>query len=231
MMTDNMDFNAEMATEYDKGVRRTLPTYDSLFRLVQAYFRKHIEQDANLLIVGAGGGTELAILGPTNPQWTFTAVDPAIPMLDLARDKAQRLQLTSRVEFIEGTIEDVETDNPYDAATFMLVLHFIQDDAEKIQQLISIRKRLNPGAPFVLATMHGDQHSAEFDELFSLWKAYWLDTTNLTEVEVNEMETTVRGLSFIPEEKIVAMLREAGFGNIAKFFTTNMFGGWVCRAV
>lgn len=226
-----MDFNAKMATEYDKGVRRTLPTYDSLFRLVQAYFRKHIENNADVLIVGAGGGTELAILGPQNTQWTFTAVDPAAPMLDLARDKAQRLQLTERVEFIEGTIDDVQTDTLYDAATFMLVLHFIQDDAEKIQQLKRIRQRLKPGAPFVLATMYGNPKSAEFDELFLLWKAYWLDTTDLTGEEVDEMETTVRGLSFIPEEKIVAMLRETGFGNIAKFFTTNMFGGWVCRAI
>ena len=44
------------------------------------------------------------------------------------------------------------------------------------------------------------------------------------------MEKTVRKVSFIPEEKIIAMLDEAGFGNIAKFFTTNMFGGWICRA-
>ena len=230
-MTNNMDFDEKMATEYDKGVRRTLPTYDSLFRLVQAYLRKHTETEADVLIVGAGGGTELAILGPENPQWTFTAVDPAAPMLDLARDKVQHLQLTERVEFIEGTIDNVKTDTFYDAATFMLVLHFMQDDAKKLQQLASIRERLKPGAPFVLATMYGNPDSTEFNELFLLWKAYWLDTTDLTAEEMDDMEATVRDLSFIPEEKIVDMLQEAGFGNIAKFFTTNMFGGWICRAI
>lgn len=226
-----MDFDVEMASEYDKGVRRTLPTYDALFRLVQTYLRKHTKKDADVLIVGAGGGTELAILGPKNPQWTFTAVDPAAPMLDLAKDKAQQLQLTERVKFIAGTIDDVETDNLYDAATFMLVLHFIQDDTEKLQQLTNIRKRLKTGAPFVLASMYGSPDNPEFDELFSLWKSYWLDATHLTEVEMEEMEMTVRSLSFIPEEKIVDMLQEAGFGNIAKFFTTNMFGGWICKAI
>ena len=226
-----MDFDEKMATEYDQGVRRTLPTYDSLFRLVQAYLRKHTETEADVLIVGAGGGTELAILGPENPQWTFTAVDPAAPMLDLARDKVQHLQLTERVEFIEGTIDNVKTDTFYDAATFMLVLHFMQDDAKKLQQLASIRERLKPGAPFVLATMYGNPDSTEFNELFLLWKAYWLDTTDLTAEEMDDMEATVRDLSFIPEEKIVDMLQEAGFGNIAKFFTTNMFGGWICRAI
>ena len=55
-MTDKMDFDEEMATEYDRGVRRTLPTYDPMFRLVQAYLRANIAQQANVLIVGAGGG-------------------------------------------------------------------------------------------------------------------------------------------------------------------------------
>lgn len=229
-MTNDMNFDHEMATEYDKGVRRTLPTYDALFRLVQAYFRHNIKKNSDVLIVGAGGGTELAILGPENPNWTFTAVDPAAAMLDLARDKAKHLQLLDRVNFIEGTIHNAPEKHLYDAATFMLVLHFIEDDAEKLHQLKEIRKRLKSGAPFVLASMYGNPDNPEFDELFALWKAYWLDTTNLTKDEVDEMEKTVRGLSFIPEEKILAMLKEAGFSSIAKFFTTNMFGGWTCKA-
>lgn len=229
-MTNKMNFDLETATEYDRGVRRTLPTYDALFRLVQAYFRKNITSESDILIVGAGGGSELALLGPQNPPWTFTAVDPAPAMLDLARDKVKTLQLTDRVRFVEGTIEDVDETQLYDAATFMLVLHFIEDDDVKLQQLKNIRSRLKSGAPFVLASMYGDPKSEEFDELFALWKAYWLDSTHLSEEEINEMEKTVRGLSFIPEEKILAMLKEAGFSNIAKFFTTNMFGGWICKA-
>lgn len=229
-MNKQMNFDATMATEYDRGIRRTLPTYDALFRLIQAYFRKNIEANSNLLIVGAGGGTELTTLGPENPGWAFTAVDPAPSMLDLARHKAEQVNLTDRVHFIEGTIDQVEATSLYDAATFMLVLHFIEDDAVKLQQLKSIRKRLKNGAPFVIAAMYGDRESEEFEELFALWKAYWCDTTNLSEAEVDEMEKTVRKLSFISEEKLVGMLGEAGFGHIAKFFTTNMFGGWICKA-
>ena len=62
-MTDKMEFDEEMATEYDKGVRRTLPTYDSMFKLVQTYPPANTAQQANVLIVGAGGGNELAMLG------------------------------------------------------------------------------------------------------------------------------------------------------------------------
>lgn len=229
-MPDKMEFNEEMATEYDKGVRRTLPTYNSMFRLVQTYLRAHTAHQAHVLVVGAGGGNELALFGPTNPEWSFTAVDPAPPMLDIARTKAAALQMADRVEFIKGTAEEVRVDNLHDAATCMLVLHFIADIQEKLRQLKAIRQRLKPGAPFVMATMYGNPDDPAFDELVALWKAYWLDSTSLTQQEMDEMETTVRTLSFIPEEEIVRLLSEAGFGKIAKFFTTNMFGGWICRA-
>lgn len=230
MMTNELNFNRETATEYDRGVRRTLPTYDALFRLMQAYFRQHIEEVSRVLIVGAGGGTELTTLGPANPNWTFTAVDPSQEMLTMARLKAEQLNLTDRVHFIEGLIDAVDETHLHDAATFMLVLHFIEDDAVKLQQLKNIRKHLKNGAPFVIAAMYGDRESEEFEALFALWKAYWLDTTNLSKEAVNDMAMTVRKLSFIPEEKIRALLTEAGFGSIAKFFTTNMFGGWICKA-
>ncbi|QBQ06995.1 class I SAM-dependent methyltransferase [Sporosarcina pasteurii] len=225
-----MNFDREMANEYDKGVRRTLPTYDALFRLVQTYLRNHVSNDAQILIVGAGGGNELAILAPQNPAWAFTAVDPSAPMLELAKQKAQQFELKNDLHFIKGTIDDVNSCAQYDAATFMLVLHFIEHDEEKLAQLKSIRERLSNGAPFIIATMFGNTESAEFKEQLALWKAYWLDSTDLTEEDVDEMEKAVRNLSFLPEEKIVNMLQEAGFGNIAKFFTTNMFGGWICKA-
>ena len=229
-MTDKMVFNEEMATEYDKGVRRTLPTYDSMFRLVQAYLRANTTPRPNVLVVGAGGGTELATFGTANPTWTFTAVDPAPSMLELARMKANQFNMADRVEFIEGTIDEVEGSQLHDAATCMLVLHFIADVDDKLRQLKSIRQRLKQGAPFVIATMFGNINDPAFDELFSLWKSYWLDTTNMTTAEMDEMEITVRQLSFIPEEEIVRLLQEAGFGKIAKFFSTNMFGGWICKA-
>lgn len=201
-----------------------------MFRLVQAFLRTNTDKHANVIVVGAGGGNELATLGPANPYWTFTAVDPAPPMLDFARMKAEHFKMTDRVEFIEGTVKEVEAGALFDAATCMLVLHFIADIDEKLQLLKKIRQHLTPGAPFVMATMYGDTTDPAFNELFSLWKAYWLDTTDLSTADVDDMEKTVRSLSFIPEEEIVGLLREAGFGNIAKFFTTNMFGGWVCKA-
>lgn len=229
-ITEKITFNNATATEYDRGIRRTLPTYDTLFRLVQAHFRKQLAENSELLIIGAGGGTELALLGPENPNWTFTAVDPSADMLDLARYKAKKCQIENQIHFIEGTLEEISQPSFYDAATLILVLHFIPNDEEKRTLLKQVHSHLKRGAPFVIATMFGNIESEVFNELINIWKAYWLDTTNLTEEKVNEMEKTIRNLSIMTEEKLQAMLKEAGFTRITKFFQTNMFGGWVCCA-
>ena len=42
-MKDDLEFDMEMAREYDKGIRRALPTYDALFRMVQSFFRANVK--------------------------------------------------------------------------------------------------------------------------------------------------------------------------------------------
>ncbi|MEH7009558.1 hypothetical protein V7087_01880 [Neobacillus niacini] len=36
-------------------------------------------------------------------------------------------------------------------------------------------------------------------------------------------------LSFLPEEQIKALLVEAGFKKVSRFFTTTFTGGWICH--
>lgn len=229
-MDEKLTFDVGTAAEYDRGIRRTFPTYDSLFRLIQAYLREKVDKKSDLLIVGGGGGSELALLGPNNPAWTFTVVDPAPAMLDMAKEKATHLQVTDQASFIEGTVHAVEEHVVFDAATMILVLHFIADDQEKLSQLQAIRKRLTKGAPFVLAAMYGDRDDPEFETLFQLWKAYWFDTTALSKEAIDDMAKTIQKLSFVPEQGIEDLLLRAGFGQVTKFFQTNMIGAWVCVA-
>ena len=48
----------EKARTYEQSTRISVPAYDTLFAVTQAYFRMHLgEQAASLLVVGAGGAT------------------------------------------------------------------------------------------------------------------------------------------------------------------------------
>lgn len=225
-----MEFDSKIAVEYDRGVRRTLPTYDSMMRLSQTFLRANLKEDASLLIVGGGGGNELKAFGPTNPEWTFTAVDPSASMLEVAKFKAEELGIADRVEFIHGTVMDVTGESSFDGATCLLVLHFIAEVGEKLALLKKVRSCLRRGSPFVLVSKCGDPNDPEFQMLVSLWKDYWLYTTNLPEEKVDELMKGTLTESSIPESEIRRLLEEAGFDRIANFFRTNHFAGWICYA-
>ena len=229
-MAGKMEFDASIAQEYDKGVRRTLPTYDPMMRLSQTFLRSNLNEDASLLVIGGGGGNELKAFGPANPGWRFAAVDPSKAMLEVAKVKTKELEMEDRVEFIHGTVTDVPAESVYDGATCLLVLHFIAEAEDKLALLKKVRSHLKPGSPFVLVSKVGDPALPEFKKLVSLWKNYWLDNTRMTEEKVEELMKGTLTESVIPEEKLRELLAEAGFHRIAHFFQTNHFGGWICHA-
>ncbi len=229
-MTERLTFDADTATEYDRGIRRTLPTYDGLVRLANTALRMHTKENAEVLVVGAGGGNELLEFAESNPTWSFTAADPSEPMLKEARDKVQGRFGTDRVTYVVGGAADIRAENLYDAASCLLVLHFIESDAAKLELLQEIRLRMKPGAPFVIASMAGERNDPSFDRLFGLWRQSWIDRSSLSEAQVLEMEKTVRALSFVSCEEIEGLLQEAKFGGITKFFQTTFFSAWMCVA-
>jgi len=228
-LKDDLEFDMEMAREYDKGIRRALPTYDALFRMVQSFLRANVKDGANILVVGAGGGNEIVTFGTANPTWYFAGVDPSEAMLEVAMQKAKNEGIEKRVTIHTGTVEEVIFNKKFDAATCLLVLHFVETKEEKLSLLKTVKENLSPGAPFVLVTMYGDQSQPEFDERMNLWKSIWLDLTNLTKEDVEGMEESVRELSFISSNEIENLLEQAGFDRVTQFFSTTLFGGWIAH--
>jgi len=227
MVKDDLEFDMEMAREYDKGIRRALPTYDAMFRMVQSFLRANVDDAANILVVGAGGGNEIVTFGKANPSWTFVGVDPSEAMLEVALQKAKNEGIEERVTIQTGTIEQVDLNGEFNGATCLLVLHFVETIEEKLSLLKTVKELLEPGSPFVLVTMYGDPSNPEFNERMNLWKSIWLDLTDLTLEDVEGMEESVRELSFIPSSEIEELLEKAGFERITQFFSTTLFGGWI----
>ena len=229
-MKDDLEFDMEMAREYDKGIRRALPTYDAMFRMVQSFLRAHVKDAANILVVGAGGGNEIVTFGKANPTWTFVGVDPSEAMLEVALQKAKNEGIDERVTIQTGTIEQVDLNEEFNGATCLLVLHFVETKEEKLSLLRTVNELLEPGSPFVLVTMYGDQSEPEFDVRMNLWKSIWLDLTDLTKDEVEGMEESVRELSFSSSTEIEGLLEQAGFERVTQFFSTTLFGGWIAHS-
>lgn len=145
------------------------------FAMVQSYFRSQLgEKAASLLVTGAGGGNELSAWGPSNPKWTFTGVDPSEEMIQIAKNKTVQLGLESRVRLIQGTIDDLPlSESKFDAASCILVLHFVDDVQVKLKLLRTIKDNLKSGAPFILVSAYGNRDDTELKDRLNVWKSFF----------------------------------------------------------
>jgi len=132
---------------YAAETPRKVPGLADLHRMATLLLAEKAPGAARILVVGAGGGLEIAAMAEARPAWRFTGVDPSPAMLDLARQAV--LPFTDRVELVTGTVDQAPP-VPFDGATCLLVLHFL-DRSERLRTLQAIRRRLKPGARIVIA--------------------------------------------------------------------------------
>jgi tRNA (cmo5U34)-methyltransferase len=223
------DFESDFGARYDRLVRTTIFGYESLFRMVLALVQTRLSVTARVLIVGSGTGAELITFGNLMPGWKLTGVDPSAQMIGLCQQKLNQEALSDRVQLHCGYAADLPAEQQYDAATLVLVMHFIPDDGAKLALLRSIADRLRPGASFVLIDHHGDPQSAEFRHLLSAWQNYQVLMGMPAAAAESLLAEAVRTHHFITEARTRELLAEAGFGNTERFFTAFLTAGWLAQ--
>jgi tRNA (cmo5U34)-methyltransferase len=210
---------------YAERAKRQVPGLADLQRMAMLLLAEHARGGADILVLGAGGGLELKLFAEAQKHWRLLGVDPSAEMLDLARSTLGPLQ--SRAELVEGTI-DAAPLGPFDGATCLLTLHFLPRD-ERLRTLREVRRRLKPGAPFVAA-----HHSFAKDEQGRRWLSRFAEFAVLNGLEAEKaaaMPTALADhLPALSPEEDEALLREAGFGDVALFYAALTFRGWVVRA-
>jgi tRNA (cmo5U34)-methyltransferase len=100
----NIAFDQERAAKHDKQFAK-LASMRAGLDLSICMVLSGLPDNARILCVGVGTGTELIALAQHFPLWQFTAVEPAVPMLNICRQKAEEHGIASRCTFHEGYIE------------------------------------------------------------------------------------------------------------------------------
>lgn len=178
------------------------------------------------MVAGAGTGKEIIDYSQNNSQWSFTGFDPAEPMLSIAGKKVAAASLENKISLVRGTIDDV-IEKDFDAATSILVMHFLPDDGTKLNFLKGISERLKPGAFMVLVDLEGEIHSDEYNTFNAAWKNQQLLVRSEDDRVRKEFGIREEEVHFIPKERIEYLLEEVGFYKIQKFFKAYLFGGYV----
>lgn len=224
----DFDKNPPVATnQYDSSMKCFCAAYEQIFTMLYANLKSVLSETADVLVVGAGTGAEVCTFGSGNPSWQITGVDPSADMLSIAREKLDLLGIKN-VELVHGYTNELSKEKLFDAATCALVMHFLEDDGSKLQLLRDIGSRLEPGAPLLLVDAFGDSQSIEFKQTLKAWMMYpvILGVDEKT-VEDGFKNQILQRLKFVPENRIKELLKEAGFGNAARFYTGFLYGGWV----
>jgi tRNA (cmo5U34)-methyltransferase len=208
---------------YSEGPRRFVPGLDGLHRMTGVLLAERVSGDAHILVLGAGGGSEMKAMAEAHPGWRFTGVDPAGPMLDLA---ARVLGPDAgRADLIEGYIDDAPA-GPFDGATCLLTLHFL-DRAERTRTATEIRRRLKPGAPFVAAHGSFPQGPDDRDRWLDRYAAYAIASGGDPEQVAKGREAVATHVAMLSPEEDEAVLRAAGFSGVETFYAAFTWRGWV----
>lgn len=217
-----------VAKYVDKGPPAFVPGHSGLLQATGVLLAERAPGDARILIVGAGGGLDTRTLARMQPGWRFTGVDPAPKMLNLARVVLGD-EINPRVDLIEGGTEAAPP-GPFDGATLILVLGLIPDDGSKLKTLQDIRRRLKPGAPFILADRCDDREGPDFDRNVDRYVAYAVASGVDPDTLANARASQRANAALATPQRDEGLLKEAGFTGVETFFFAMNWFGWVAYA-
>lgn len=224
-----LGMHATRANEYATQSRIALAGYDACHELAACMLAAALGsgQSARILVIGAGGtAQEIVAMAALEAQWHFTAVDPSEPMLDAATEQLQAHQLLQRVDMHRGYVDDLPTDQPYDAATLIGVLHHIPGDDAKLALLQSIQASLKPGAALIVAGNHYAYASQPL--LLEAWGQRWRQQGASAQEVKAKLGKILQGADPPHSEAAVQkLLHDAGFGDATRFFSSLFWGAWL----
>src|SRR6478736_10310136 len=212
-------FENERATGYNQFVETWIPNYHYFLDRLPKLLSETNHKD--LLVVGCGTGNEIERFVQAPEHWKITGIDPSPEMIKQASAK---LQAYDNVTLIEGLLANLDIERKYGAATLLLVLHFLEDNGNKLNLLKDIAERLVSGATFVILDITGDKNKIRQN----LKVLRFLLPDGLDEEKIsNRLNRIENELYYISEERLSELCTQAGFESPIRFFQSAIYMGWL----
>ena len=224
-------FDSSRAGEYARQSRIGLAGYDACHELSACMLSAALGAGhrARVLVGGAGGTAgEIIAAARLEPEWSFVAVDPSQPMLELARSYLVDAEISGRTETVLGAVSDLDSAPSFDAAIMIGVLHHLPGDAAKQDILAQVARRLKPAAPLVVAGNYRPYSSQPL--LMAAWANRWRMNGAGPEEVRSKMGKLLQGAEPpASEEAVMSLLAGAGFEEAVRFFASLFWGAWLAR--
>lgn len=225
----DFQFNKSVAENFDSHVRKSVPFYDEIQRMVTEMSDWFIHPDS--IVYDLGTSTGETILGLTAHQITrhrerslqFVGIDNSEEMLDIAR---KRLNSYPNITLYKHDLNNSIQVTSASFVTMLYTLQFVRPDVR--QRLINdiYCGLLDNGALVIVEKIVGN--NPKFNEI-------WIELYNdlklrnkLTLENIKAKADSLRGILLsYSQDKIITMLEKAGFTDIDIFFKWYNFIGIV----
>jgi len=218
-------FTEEVSKAFDAHVRRSVPFYDELQRMVTELSEYFVRDQSVVYDLGASTGETISRLsrahaGKENVQ--FTGFDLSESMV---REAQQRVQHPG-VRFLHRNIVDVDFSPPAHFVTSLFTLQFLTL-AERRQLLARLNEGMIEGGGLVIV----EKARAESSAMDAMWTEFHLDfkrRQGLTADQILEKASSLRGvLNPLTTEENLDLLHQTGFGRVEVFFKWYNWAGFL----
>ncbi len=210
-------------SNYDLVVQQLIPGYASLARLAVSLLAASPLASATgsaVLVAGCGTGAELLEARSQRPDWQLTAIDPAVEMLTVARQRLAQDGLdgaaAGAINWRQSTIEELDAPAAFDGALSVLVLQSLADDGAKLAFLTALARSLRPGGQLVLVDLMRSERSPLQAQVEQAWRGFQR-ASGLT-AAAEALDALSQGLHPIGLARLTSLVNAAGFCDPALVF-------------
>jgi tRNA (cmo5U34)-methyltransferase len=220
----SIHFDEARAEVYDDQFAALRALKDCAHLLIEAHFAT-LPETARILVAGAGTGAEARHLAPRFPGWRFTLVDPSAPMLAVARRHAEADGFADRCEFHADFVSATPVE-AHDAATSLLVSHFLTEAPARTAYFSDIAARLKPGGRLLTVDLCTDNDAPDFAGVMGLWLDLLSHAGQTDESRANYVKSYGRDFAAHGPQAVTEMIEAAGFTPPAPIFQVALIRGW-----
>jgi tRNA (cmo5U34)-methyltransferase len=218
----------KQAAGYDAQWSKLSPIRDCLHLLVESVF-VDLPDDARILCVGVGTGSEIEYLAQKRPLWKFTVVEPSSQMLAECRRKFDQSRISSRCEFHEGYLDSLQVNEMHHAGTCFLVSQFILDRQARIEFFSKIASWIEPGGVLASSDLSSEVGTNHFENLLQMWMKV-ISTSDISVSRLEKMQTAyANDVGILPPEDVTSIIEAGGFESPVQFFQAGLIRAWFSK--
>jgi tRNA (cmo5U34)-methyltransferase len=150
-------------------------------------------------------------------------------MLEICRQRAEESGIASRCTFHAGYLDSLPESDSFDAATALLVSHFIMQPEQRRNFFHQIALRLRPQGYLISSDIAYDLSSSAYPSILKAWLDM-MKSAGIPDDELEKMRDAYgRIVAVLPPSEVASMIAAGGFDAPVLFFQNLLIHAWYTK--